>query len=103
MGLTATIGSFVGLDQSTGGHGDKAVTGGKIGKAIGKLGPKAPVVPASPVIDERAMRISAEDARRREAQKAAAAYGRSDTILTGGLGLIGDRAPAGQRKTLLGL
>jgi hypothetical protein len=43
----------------------------------------------------------ASDAARRQAQKAAGAYGRSDTILTGPMGLGSDTS-SGSRGTLLG-
>lgn len=101
MGLTATVGSYVGLDYSTGGHGDKA-TGGNVKRTLGKILPKPgmPKVPDAPGLDENAMRIAGENAREKQRQRAQQAYGRSDTILTGPLGLIGS-AP-GQRKSLLG-
>jgi len=108
VGATWAIGStIIGIgeaDKATGGNVDKS-TGGNYKKARDIIAPKPkmPAIPPIPLWDEQSAGTADKTARERQRQRAVQAYGRSDTILTGGLGLIGDRAPAGQRKTLIGL
>lgn len=108
MGGVAAVATIIGTigetDRRSGGGLDKK-TGGNYKKAREALAPKpkTPPVPPIPLFDDLAAGTADKAARERQRQRAIGAYGRSDTILTTPLGLLGGNAPAGQRKTLLGM
>ena len=70
------------------------------GVAAHPMAPKPPKMPAAPASEDPASKASA--AAKRQQQKNTAAYGRSDTILTGPQGVLGSSSTAGGGKTMLG-
>lgn len=104
MGIVTSIATAIVGDSLTGGHGDRALTGGRIQETRRGLmgGPKIARPPGSPegIVGQGAMDDAAAMRARRQRQLAVAAEGRSQTILTGPQGILGS-AP-GSPKTLLG-